>query len=253
MTGEGVAVELPVAGLPLRMASGAIDLLATLVLLLGVTYLFTTLTGQASDAVIATFGILTVVVVLVIVPTLVETISRGRSLGKWALGLRIVRDDGGPITMRHALTRALIGTVEGFPFMYVPAVTAALIHPRGKRLGDMAAGTYAVSQRAKLVLVAPPEMPPDLERWALGADIAALPPGLAISIRQFLTRRHQLGAQARATLGQQLLVEAARFVAPAPPAGHHPEAVLSAIIADRRRRDGERLAREQALRDRLVR
>lgn len=253
VTGEGVAVELPVAGVPQRMASGAIDLFVTVVLLLGVGLAFGLLTAHTSDAVVATFGILAVVLVAVVLPTVVETVSKGRSLGRLALGLRVVRDDGGPVTARHALTRALIGVVEVLAFSGVPAVVAAMIHPRGKRLGDMAAGTYAVSQRAKLPYLVPPQMPWPLAGWAQGADIASLPPGLAIAIRQFLGRAPSLGPQARDALGRQLLDEALRHVAPAPPPGHHPETVLAAILADRSRRDRERLQREEALRRRLLR
>ena len=45
-------------------------------------------------------------------PIAVETLSHGRSLGKLACGLRVVRDDGGPIRFRHALVRGAIGVVE---------------------------------------------------------------------------------------------------------------------------------------------
>jgi len=252
VTGEGVAVELPVASVPLRMASGAIDLVVTIVLLIAVAIGFGVLTANTSDAVAYTFAILGSVLVLVVIPTTVETLSRGKSLGKWALGLRVVRDDGGPVTARHALTRALIGSIEVLGMSGVPAVVASMIHPRAKRLGDMAAGTYAVTERAKLRLNPPPLMPPQLAGWAAGADIATLPAGLAIAVRQFLSRAHGMGPQARAALGQQLVGEALKHVAPPPPPGHHPETVLAAIIADRRRRDSERLAREDALRHRLL-
>jgi hypothetical protein len=46
--------------------------------------------------------------------------------------------------------------------------------------------------------------------------------------------------------------EALRHVAPPPSAGAHPEHVLAAVLADRRRRDGERLDREEQLRQRLL-
>lgn len=252
ITGEGVAVELPVAGLPLRMASGAIDLVVTIVLIIVVAITFGVLTAASSEAVGRTFGILAIVLVLVVLPTTIETWSRGRSLGKLIMGLRVVRDDGGPITARHALTRALIGSIEIVAFGGAPAVVASMIHPRGKRLGDMAAGTYAVSQRAKLRLAPPPQMPPQLAAWAASADIATLPSGMAIAIRQFLTRAAGLSPVVRAEMGNQLLASALTHVAPGPPPGHHPETVLAAIIADRRRRDTERLAREEGLRQRLI-
>ena len=56
--------------------------------------------------------LVSVVLCFVVVPAAVETLSRGRSLGKLAAGLRIVRDDGGAIRFRHAVIRALIGFLE---------------------------------------------------------------------------------------------------------------------------------------------
>jgi hypothetical protein len=95
-------------------------------------------------------------------------------------------------------------------------------------------------------------MPPALAAWAAGADLAALPPGLAIAVRQFLGRAHGLSPASRHQLGQELLAAVLPHVAPPPPPGVHAEYVLAAVIADRRRRDAERLAREDSLRRRVV-
>ena len=205
-----------------------------------------------SDAVGQTVVILMVVGVTVGVPTVVETVTRGRTLGKLALGLRVVRDDGGPITARHALTRALVGWPEVYLLGGAGALVSSLISPRAKRLGDMAAGTYVVSQRASMRLLPPPVMPPPLAQWAAGADLAALPPGLAIAVRQFLGRAAGLTPASRHELGQSLLRSVLPHVSPAPPAGVHAEYVLAAVIADRRRRDTERLAREDYRREQLL-
>jgi uncharacterized RDD family membrane protein YckC len=245
VTGEGVSVELPIAGVPSRAASGIIDLLVAGGLLVAGIFAVGAVFGGSSSAVSRTVAILLVVGVTVGFPATVETLTRGRTLGKLALGLRVVRDDGGPITARHAITRALVG----FPEIYLPllgsgALVASLLSPRAKRLGDMAAGTYVVSQRASLRLLPPPLMPPPLAQWAAGADLAALPPGLAIAVRQFLGRAQGLTPASRHELGQALLRSVLPHVSPPPPVGFHAEYVLAAVIADRRRRDGERLARE---------
>lgn len=81
ITGEGVAVELPVASVPHRMASGAIDLLVIIGILLLAAVTFGLLTSGASQAVAATFGVIAVVVATVVVPTVVETLTRGAA---WA-------------------------------------------------------------------------------------------------------------------------------------------------------------------------
>jgi uncharacterized RDD family membrane protein YckC len=253
VTGEGVAVELPIASLPLRLASGAIDVILTYVLLIAVGIAAGVLTASSSRAVVATAVLLSVILVAVGLPTILETVTRGRTVGKLVLGLRTVRDDGGPITARHALTRAMIGFVEIYALTGAPALITALISPRSKRLGDLAAGTHVVSQRAKLLLVRPPDMPPALEHWARSADIATLPSGLAIAIRQFLARAPGLSAESRASLGTELLGRTLPHCAPPPPGGHHPETILAAVIAERRERDARRLARDARLRERVLR
>lgn len=252
VTGEGVAVELPVASVLARAASQLIDVVVALFLLLVVSFVAAVLTGDSSEAVATAVGLVSVVLVLVGLPTAMETATRGRTLGKLALGLRVVRDDGGPVTMRHSLTRALVGFVEIWLLLGVPALVASVLNSRSKRLGDMAAGTYVVTQRSRMRLLAPPVMPPPLAAWATSADVAALPPGLTVAVRQFLSRAGTLTPQSRAVLGDELLREVLRHVAPPPPPGVHGEYVLAAVIAERRRRDLDRLARDQLLRERVV-
>jgi uncharacterized RDD family membrane protein YckC len=252
VTGEGVPVELPVATTLVRTAAVLIDIALAVLLLVLVGMGTSFLTFGASDAVANALALVTVVLVTVGLPAAQETLTRGRTVGKFALGLRVVRDDGGPITSRHALTRALIGFVEIWLFLGVPALVASVMNTRGKRLGDMAAGTYVVTQRSRMRLLDPPQMPEPLRAWARGADVAALPPGLTVAVRQFLARSTTLTPQSRALLGEELLAEVMRYVAPPPPPGLHGEYVLAAVVAERRRRDLERLDREQRLRERVV-
>lgn len=252
VTGEGVAVELPVASVLARAASQLIDVVVALFLLVVVSFAAAVLTGDSSEAVATAVGLVSVVLVLVGLPTALETATRGRTLGKLALGLRVVRDDGGPVTVRHSLTRALVGFVEIWLLLGVPALVASVLNSRSKRLGDMAAGTYVVTQRSRMRLLAPPVMPPPLAAWATSADVASLPPGLTVAVRQFLSRAGTLTPQSRAVLGDELLREVLRHVAPPPPHGVHGEYVLAAVIAERRRRDLDRLARDQLLRERVV-
>lgn len=252
VTGEGVAVELPVGSTMARAASGLIDLLVAIGLLIAMVWAVGVLVADTSEAVGRAVGLVGVVAVTVAFPATVETLTRGRTLGKLALGLRVVRDDGGPITSRHAITRALVGFVEIYVLTGIPALIGSVVSPRCKRLGDMAAGTYVVSQRSKMRLTVPPQMPAPLAAWAQSADVAALPSGLTVAVRQFLSRAGALTPASRAPLGGELLAEVLRYVAPAPPPGLHGEYVLAAVIAERRRRDTERLVREQALRERIV-
>lgn len=252
VTGEGVAVELPVASTMARAASGLLDIVVAVLLLFGMVWTVGILVAESSEAVQRAVTLVGVVAVTVGVPATVETLTRGRTLGKLALGLRVVRDDGGPITARHAIARALVGFVEIYLLSGIPPLVSSVVNARCKRLGDIAAGTYVVTQRSRMRLPAPPDMPPPLAAWARSADVAALPSGLTVAVRQFLSRAGALAPASREQLGQELVTEVLRYVAPAPPPGIHAEYVLAAVIAERRHRDAARLARERSLRDRVV-
>jgi uncharacterized RDD family membrane protein YckC len=251
VTGEAVALDLPAATVGLRVLSGLIDLLVEGVLLVALFFVGTVATSSSDLAVTAAVAVLGTVAVLVGWPTAFETVTRGRSPGKLALGLRTVRDDAGPISFRHALVRALVGVVEIWMLYGVPALLCSLVNARGKRLGDLAAGTCVVRERFPFPGVRPSYMPPRLARWATSADIAPLPDGLALAVRQFVGRAATLNPVTRETLGRTLCDQVLEHVAPAPPPGEHPETVLVAVLAERRRRDELRLARDEALRERL--
>jgi len=252
VTGEAVALELPAAGIGIRALSGFLDLLlAGVTMWAGIMVAIVT-TQNADEALVGVATTLLLVLVSVALPTTLETMTRGRSAGKFATGLRTVRDDAGPIGFRHALARALVGFVEVWVMVGVPALVSGLVSSKGKRLGDYAAGTYVVRERVHITLPPPPMMPPHLAAWAAGADIARLPDGLAMAVRQFLMRAPLLSPRSREALSLQLHDEVVGFLAPLPPAGTPPELVLVAVIADRRRRDWDRLQRDAALRRRLI-
>lgn len=123
--------------LPSRALAIAIDLAVLMtvfvVLSLGLAVASVTLDEAATAAItVATF-----LLVLVGGPVAVETLSHGRSLGKLACGLRVVRDDGGPIRFRHALVRGAMGAVEILGTFGVVGSIASLVSARGRRLGDV--------------------------------------------------------------------------------------------------------------------
>lgn len=252
VSGEAVALDLPPANIGLRVLSGLIDIIAGMSLWFALRYVGTALAGDTDDAML--IATLTVATILAIVafPTAIETATRGKTLGHLALGLRTVRDDAGPISFRHALTRALVGSVELYSCMGFPALVASVVNRKGKRLGDLLAGTYVIRDRYKLRMPQPVPMPGYLEPWARSADIATLPPQLTLAIRQYFARRLKLTPSSRAIVLDRLVVETSRYVAPLPPPGTPGEYLLAAVLAERRRRDTERIGRENRLRQRLL-
>ncbi|MEO9324465.1 RDD family protein [Nocardioides sp. C4-1] len=252
VTGEAVALDLPAASLGARMASGLIDVAVTVGTLVVLVILFAIASLSMDPAAAEAAVIAVTLIVFIGLPTALETFTRGRSVGKLALGLRTVRDDAGPISFQHAVVRSLIGVVEIYAFWAVPAFFAMLLSKRGKRLGDYAAGTYVVRTRVALSLPHPPAVPHHLADWAARADITALPTGLALAVRQFLGRAAALDPGSRASVGVELAEQVSAHVAPPPPPGTHPEDFLAAVVGARRERDLARLRRQAEARRRLT-
>jgi uncharacterized RDD family membrane protein YckC len=237
LIGEGVALESGAAPVTMRMLSGLIDVALTFTLLIvGFGVLDQALRG-VEGAWVAAISVAFVVTVLVVIPAAVETLTRGRSLGRLAAGLRIVRDDGGPVTLRHAFIRSLTGVLEIYMTAGMLAVVVSLLSSRGKRIGDYLAGTYAMRTRGGGARLAPVIMPAHLAGWANTADIARLPDSLALTCRMFLGRAASLRPESRERIGQQLAGEMAAYVSPLPPPGTHPEYFLAATLAARRDRE----------------
>jgi len=236
--GEGVVVDARAASFAVRMLSGLIDAfaiytLATLLILAASAVGLSTASERAGTAAV----LVAVVFALVVLPVGVETLTRGYSLGKYALGIRIVRDDGGPIRFRQALVRGLLGVLELWMTAGGLAVVVTFFNSRGKRLGDIMAGTYALRTRSGGVRLTPLAMPPHLAGWARSADIRPLPAGYALAARQYLARAAALDPASRARLGQDLAARLEPFVAPGPPLGTPPDLFLAALLVERRERD----------------
>lgn len=253
VTGEGVFIDIPPASVAARVGAGIIDLVSQYLAFAGLIVLFSNIAPSMTGAQIAITILVTTVFCLVGLPVLQETLTRGRTLGKLAFKLRVVRDDGGPIVFRHALVRALVRVVEVLSLQGVPALICAILSTRGKRLGDHAAGTYVVREETGMRLHPPAPVPAQLEPWARTADIGSLPDGVALHIRQYLGRINELTPAGRAHMEQALLAQVLPRVSPAPPAEAPAWAVLAAVLGERRRRDADRLARESHVRASLLR
>ena len=252
VTGEAVALDLPPASVAARIGSGLLDVLAMGIVGFGVLFLALVASADADGALQHVALVCSLMAVFLVYPTTLETVTRGKSLGKWVIGLRVVRDDGGTVTAQQAFVRALVAVPEIYAFSGGPAFFCCLVSSRGKRLGDYAAGTYVVRDRVRLTLQPPAPMPPSLAQWAATADLGTPPVGLALAIRQYLTRLGTLDPAARQHVGELLANRLSAYVAPPPPPGTAPWDFLAAAGAARRERDLARLHRDETLRERLV-
>jgi uncharacterized RDD family membrane protein YckC len=250
VTGEAVALDLRPASFVLRSAGAAIDFALTVLIAVGLLQLLSIpgLEAAIDEALLAAIGIGLVVMLTIALPTTVETLTNGKSLGKLAIGARIVRDDGGAIGLRHAFVRALTGLLEIFLTLGGFAALVGLLNTRSKRLGDLLAGTYSQNERVRSIVSPTYGVPQQLERWATTADVARMPDRVSRRIAQFLAQAGGLTPDTRTRIARELQAEAAPFVSSVPDA--HPEAFLLAIAAIRRERESAALELE---RQRLLR
>ena len=251
VTGEAVALDLRPTGFVLRVAGALIDYVAYALVLVGLIVLVVLLNdrGVVDDAVAQALYVSSIVVCLIGLPTVVETATHGRSLGKLVTGARIVRADGGAIGLRHALTRSLVGLLEIVFTTGGLAVVVALLDRSTRRLGDLMAGTYSRNERVPHTGRVVVQVPPHLGGWAGVADVARLPDALARRVASFLQQAPAMAPASRARVAADLATEVTPFVSPVPQAD--PESLLAAVSAVRREREAVALAREAAVLARL--
>jgi uncharacterized RDD family membrane protein YckC len=250
ITGEAVALDVRPASVILRAAGTIIDWVAYLLLYLLLSLLVSWLLADVIDAALGrALMIVGLVFSILIAPMLVETVTGGRSLGKLAIGARVVRDDGGAIQLRHAFIRALVGVIEIYMTFGGLAVTVALLSGKSKRLGDVLAGTYSQHERVPRSADTVYGVPAELASWAATADVAKLPDGLARRIAQFLRQAAKQSPHARQRIAAELAAEASVYVSPIPavPA----EAFLAGVQSLRRDREYAGLLIERGHLDRL--
>ena len=250
VTGEAVVLDVPIAAFPSRMAALMLDMLLQVMLLVILAVVITVTSGQLNAAAIAAISSTAFLLVIVGYPTSFETLSRGRTLGKMALGLRVVSDDGSPERFRQALIRALAGIFEIWTIVLEPVgLITSMVSARGKRLGDMFAGTYVILERV------PPRkdlspyfsvVPPPLIGWAQVLELSRLSDQDAEAASSYLRRFGDLQPAARDELGMRLATAVAAQVSPPPPPGTPPAAYLAAVLAVRRQRDHARFAAQRA-------
>jgi uncharacterized RDD family membrane protein YckC len=256
VTGEAVVLDLAVARFPSRILALLIDMCVQVPAVIFVEIVANVAAGRhlngASAAAVDLSG---VVLVLVGYPVIFETLSRGRTLGKMALGIRVVADDGSPERFRQALIRGLSLTfvelwVPPFTLIGLPAgLITSMVSAKGKRLGDVFAGTFVLQERVPRRPDLAPAftvVPPPLLEWASHLELSRLSDQTAAAASSYLRRYGQLRPQARDSLGLQLAASVAAQVSPPPPAGTPPAAFLAAVLAVRRDRDYAAMAARHA-------
>src|SRR5580658_331155 len=132
-----------------------------------------------------------------------EILWNGQTPGKRAIGIRVVKDSGRPLTAAESIGRNLLRTVDQLPFFYAVGIVSAILTSGNKRLGDLVAGSMVVRE-SSLAAIKPvwqttrTETGPFLGGKALSIEDLSL-------IDAFLNRRNELAPEVRSRMAAQIL------------------------------------------------
>lgn len=154
-TPEGLALTLRSAGMVPRAYAWLIDFGLRIVGVLGLSTVLGLLEGAGT-------GIMLVLMFLIYwgYPILFEVLNDGQTIGKRTMGLKVVNDNGTPVTWVPSIVRNLLRTVDMMPVMYGFGLVSGLLDPAGRRLGDHAAGTLVVHAERNAARSPAPPAPP---------------------------------------------------------------------------------------------
>jgi uncharacterized RDD family membrane protein YckC len=140
-TPEGILLELRPAGISARLYAFVIDWLIRILVLYAVSIVTRPFGG---------FGVAVWLILLFLLewlyPVAFELWRSGATPGKRLLKLKVVMDDGLPVTPVASLARNLLRTADFLPMLYGAAIVSVLTRADCKRLGDLAAATLVVHQ-----------------------------------------------------------------------------------------------------------
>lgn len=150
-TPDRVALALPLAGLGARAFAWLGDLLCIFLAWVTALLLYSISGDLLREVLALSWGGQLLAVAAVFVSgwgwdVAWEVLAGGRTPGKRAAGLRVVRTDGAPVGLAESLARNVLRAVE-VPFGYAPGVLAIALGPRRQRLGDLVAGTLVIRER----------------------------------------------------------------------------------------------------------
>ena len=183
-TPERVSFDYQVAGLGTRAIAQVLDLLIVLGIVVAAFF-----AALALGAVGVESGIVTLIWAIATFITafgyfwVSEALWSGQTVGKKAFRLRVVGDRGEPLTFMQAGIRNVVRIVDFLPYAYGVGLIVLFVNGKGKRLGDLAAGTIVVKDSDHVWLwqlpggrPAPPPPPSPPSPFGPVAQAAHAPP-----------------------------------------------------------------------------
>lgn len=219
-TPESVELEFTLAGIGSRAYALAIDYLLIWVAIAAVI-LVATLFSVQLISLIETLGgladvelwlfalaVLAIFVIYVGYFALLEANGQGQTPGKRIAKIRVIRDDGRPVSIFQTTLRSLLRPIDYF--LFLGFLFIVFFNPQEKRIGDLVAGTLVIQaeQAVDPGQLRISEAGQQAAKTLLnGVDLSPLSPDDFATIRQYLERRSQMLAQARQSLALRLAQE----------------------------------------------
>jgi uncharacterized RDD family membrane protein YckC len=221
-TPERVSFDYQVAGIGTRAVAQLVDLLIVAGVLLAVYFVAIAAELASSDTLATLIAVLGSFVVIFGYFWISESLWSGQTVGKKVFRLRAVGDRGEPLTFMQAGIRNVVRIVDFLPYAYGIGIVVLFANGKGKRLGDLAAGTVVVKDSDHVALwqlagarpappaaggglIAPP-YPPLVSAPASAAELTLrrLDPDLRRFVTSYARRRPQLSLHVRADLANQV-------------------------------------------------
>lgn len=230
-TPEGLRMEATLAGVGSRAGAQVVDGLIKAALTLLTMWVFRGFDrADVSGAIVAVMYF----VWLIVYELFFELAWRGRTPGKFTMGIQVVDVTGGPAGVSAIVVRNVMRAIDG-SLLYVPALISALVTERNQRLGDLAAGTIVVRERTgadhlpRATALEPITLPD-------GMLVGAIDDKLVAAARAFLARRDTLEKGARFRVARTL-ADQLRGAVTAPGVNLGDERIIEIVadVASRRR------------------
>jgi uncharacterized RDD family membrane protein YckC len=234
VTPEAVLLEFEVALLGSRTVAILLDLLVMFAALMAMLLVLGAATAGGLPEVVGTvFVVVALFLILFGYPIVSETVWSGRTLGKAAMGLRVVTREGAPVRFRHAAIRGALALVDLYMFLGAVAVVSSLLTRDGQRLGDLAAGTLVLRERTAKANAAAMTFPVPYgwEGYVDSLDVSAVSTEQYSDVRDLLLRVNELSGGARGHLGVRLANPVAQAMHHEPPVGVGAESFLVCVAA----------------------
>lgn len=241
-TPEQVTITLPLAGVGTRMLAALLDALVIVATIFFAVIAIALVGGiiaaqphsPAAGSVLGAFTLLFLFGFIFAYYAGLELLWDGQTVGKRALKLRVLRDNGTPVDAASVLARTVVRLVDFLPLGYLVGLISMVVDGRARRLGDIVGGTIVVREW---------DSAPTLREIAVGAEPAAwgppapgqeapirlLTPDELAAAREFLRRAATFPPPERAALAWRVAITLAVRIGYTEPLVH-PEWFLVWIV-----------------------